>query len=255
MPMTESKKAQFGDTADLAKSSTSRISFNHSFGPLDSDVKSEPKIQAEYSWSAEVPSFQFKQEHTAHFHSEHRLDHLPLPMQHHIPVDSLEHSLAHNPGTSSKESDTPTQAGLNNRRNQGTKNVCEVGNTAALFSVQPESHLTDCHAIDPIQCSIWNSKNHCLQQNLFDDLQSSQRNLLAGTGSALRLWDDEFNDYSSQGDFYPPNAFLGNIEPFSFSNHELIADVPPNLYEALKFDSEYPIDPVEYPIDQGLYIA
>ncbi|KAL0327327.1 UNVERIFIED_CONTAM: Two-component response regulator ORR26 [Sesamum angustifolium] len=38
MPTSESKKALFGDTADLAKSSTSRISFNHSFGPLDSDV-------------------------------------------------------------------------------------------------------------------------------------------------------------------------------------------------------------------------
>ncbi|KAL0447207.1 UNVERIFIED_CONTAM: Two-component response regulator ORR26 [Sesamum latifolium] len=254
MPTTESKKALVGDTADLAKSSTSRISFNHSFGPLDSDVKSEPKIQAEYSWSTEVPSFQFKQEHTARFHSEHRFDHLPLPM-HNIQVDSLERSLAHNPGTSSKESDTPAQAGLNNRRNQGIKNVTEVENTAALFSVQPESHLTDCHAIDPIQSSMWNSKNHCLQQNLFDDLQSSQRNLLAGTGSALRLWGEEFNDYSSQGDFYPPNTLLGNIEPFGYSNHELIADVPPNLYESLKLGSEYLTDPVEYPIDQGLYIA
>ncbi|KAI3452631.1 hypothetical protein Pfo_009295 [Paulownia fortunei] len=259
MPMTESKKALFGDATDLAKNCASSISFDHSFGPLDSDVKSEPKIQVQYSWSAEVPSLQFKQEHKSHFHSEHRFDHLPVGM-HHIHVDSVEPSLAHNPGTSSKESDKPTQAGLKpsygKSRSQGIEKVTKVESSAALFSVQPESHLTDGHAINPIPSSMWNTKNHSLEQNLFGDLESSQRNLIVGTGSALRLWDEEFNDYSSQGDFCPTNAYLGNIESLGYSSQELIADVSPHLYDSLKFDSEYPSDPVEYPvIDQGLYIA
>ncbi|KAL7149200.1 hypothetical protein ABFS83_05G023700 [Erythranthe nasuta] len=68
--------------------------------------------------------------------------------------------------------------------------------------------------------------------------------------AAIRLWDEEFNDYSPQGDFYPPiNAYIG------YDNQELIDDVPPHLYDSLKFDSSVgPGESVEYHvIDQGLF--
>ncbi|KAH6801892.1 response regulator 11 [Perilla frutescens var. frutescens] len=288
MPITESKTAVPGEMSDLGKSSTSSISFEQSFGKHNSDVKSEPKIQVQYSWSAGVPPLQFNQENKPHggappvpfrpekkpqcgvpplqfkkenklvFSAEQRFDHLPLPM-HHIQVDSVETSL--NRGSESKASDKPMQAGMDtsyskNTRSQLSEKVTKVESTAALFSVQPESHLTDCHAIDPMPSSVWNTKNQSLDQNLFDDPESWHRNALVGTGSALRLWGEEFSEYSPQTDLYPPNPYLGTIDPFSYSNQELIADVHSHLYNSLKFNPEFPIDPVEYPvIDQGVYIA
>lgn len=246
MTITESKKPQ--DTTDLAKSSASRISFGHSFEPPDSDIKSEPKTQVQYSWSSEVASLQFNKEYKPHFRSEYLFD----PM-HHIQVSAVEPSLSHNPGTSSKESDKPAQVGTGtdgNSRSQGTRRETKVESRASLFSVQPESHLTDSgHTIDPIPYSLWNSKNDQNPNlNPFDDLESSHRNLIIGTGSALRLWDEEFNDYSSQGDFYPANAYIGNIESIGYNAaQELISDVPPHLYDVSS-------EPVEYPvIDQGLF--
>ncbi|PIN26394.1 hypothetical protein CDL12_00853 [Handroanthus impetiginosus] len=229
MPMTDSKKALFGDTNDLSKCSTSRIGFNHSFPPLDSDVKSKPPIRIQYSWSTEVPPLQFKQEPKPHFRSDQRSDHLPLPMQH---IDSVESSVPHNPGTS-KENDKPIS--------QGIGKVTKIDTTAGLFA-----------PIDLIPCAVLNTKNPNLEQDLFGNLESSQKNLFVGTGSALRLWDEEFNNYSSsQGDFYPPNAYLGNIESFTYGIPELFPDIPPYLY-----DSFNPNDVVEYPVmDQGLSIV
>lgn len=288
MPMTEPKTALPGEMNDLAKTSTASISFDHSFRPLNSDVKSEPKIQVQYSWRAGVPPLQFKPEHKPHggappvsfkqepkpqggvpplqfkndhklvFSTEQRFDHLPLLM-HHIQVDSVETSL--NCGTESKASDKPTHAGIDPlyskiTRSQPSEKVTIVESTAALFSVQPESHLTDCHAIDPMPSSTWNTKNLSLDQNLFADPEPWQRNVLLGTGSALRLWEEEFSGYSPQTDLYPPNPYLGTADSFSYSNQELITDVPSHLYDSLKFNPEFPIDPVEYPvIDQGVYIA
>lgn len=284
MPMTESKTALPLEMNDLAKSSSSSISFDHSFGPLNSDAISEPKIQVQYSWSAgapplqftkenkphagapqvpfkheqkahgRVPPLQFKKEQKTVFSAEQQFDQFPLPI-HHIQVDSVETSL--NRGKERKESDKPTQAGMEpsyskTSRSQHSEKVTKVESTAALFSVQPESHLTVCHTIDPIPSSIWNTKSQSLEQNLFDDPESWHRNTLVGTGSALRLWEEGFSQYSPQTDIYPPNPYLGTLDPFSFSNQDLIADVPSHLYDSLKF----PIDPVEYPvIDQGVYIA
>lgn len=266
MPMAESKAAERND---LSKSSTSSISFDHSFGQLNSDAKSEPDIQ--YSWSAGAPPLQFKHEQKPHagappaafkhekkqqgggapplqfkkeqqqtplFTAEHRFDHVPVAVHHR---------------TESKASDNPSPAATDppyskSKRSQPTEKATKVESTAALFCVQPESHLTDCHAIDPISSSIWSTKTQSLEQNLYHE--SWHRNALFGTGSAL------MSDYSSQTDLYPPNPYLGTIDPFSFNNQELITDVPSHLYDSLKFNPEFPIDPVEYPvIDQGVYIA
>ncbi|KAL8550671.1 hypothetical protein ACS0TY_009184 [Phlomoides rotata] len=220
--------AQLGDVTDPVN-----ISYDHSFG--DSDVKSEPKNQVQYSWRAGVAPPQFKNEQNPSLHSEHRFDTLPMSI-HHIQVSSAETSLAPNPGTSTKESDKPRF-----RTSKHIDKVTKVASTDALFSVPP----------DPNPNSVWNIKNNSLDQNLFDDLGSTQRNSIVGNGSALRLWDEQVLDHSSQVDFHPPNAY---VDPLGFSNQDLIADVPPHLYDLLRFDPEFPSDLVEYPaIDQGVF--
>ncbi|KAK6116571.1 hypothetical protein DH2020_049677 [Rehmannia glutinosa] len=138
--MTEPKKALFGDTTDLAKTGSSSISFDHSFGPSDS--KSESKIKPQFSWNAEVPSLQFKQEHKPHFQTEHKF----VPMHHHVHVDPV------HPGTSSRESDNRTQCSIG-------KVTKDENTPPALFTLQPESHL-----IDPLR--LWDEG--------FNDYPSSQ---------------------------------------------------------------------------------
>ncbi|KAG8383263.1 hypothetical protein BUALT_Bualt05G0166200 [Buddleja alternifolia] len=233
LPVSESKKSRFADSSDPQKSSSSRNSFDRSFGPFDSDVKSEPMMQSRYPWSTKLPS---KQEHKPCF----QFDHPPLPV-HRTQADSVGPNLPHNPGPSSIDSGKATRARVELSNGKSIEKVTKVESTAALFSFQPE--------IESISSSMWNTKNHISEQNLFD-----HRNLILGTGSTRKLWDEEFNSYSSQGEFYQPFSDLGNIGSLGYGNQELIADVPPHLYDPLNFDFEYPGDPVEYPvIDQGLF--
>lgn len=224
--LTEPKRgAQLGDATDTVK-----IGYDQSFGQLDSDVKSESKIQIQYAWRAGDPK--------PRFHSEHRFD-LPVSI-HHIQTSSAETSLAPNPGTSNKESE---KTGFISSKH--IDKVTKVASTDALFSVPP----------DPNPSSVWNIKNNGLDQNVFDDLGSTQRTSVVGNGSALRLWDEQVLNHCSQvGEFHPPNAYIESIDPLVYSNQEFIPDVPAHLYDLLRFDPEFPSDLVEYPaIDQGVF--
>ncbi|KAL2547161.1 Two-component response regulator ORR26 [Forsythia ovata] len=277
--MAEPKEALIGDVTDPQKRSNSRIGLNHSFAQIGADVKYEPKIPAQYSWT-EVPPVQFNQEHKPlfqsqswraevqpvqfkqeelkpHLQSENSFSHLPLA-RNHIQVDCTEPILSHHPIHSTNEKDKQADISPNciTSRSQGIRIVAPVESTAELFSVKPESHLTVCQEFEPIPCSIWNTKNHSLEHILLNDLDSSQRNLILGTGSGFRLWDEELQGYSPQGGFHPQNAGFENIESFAYNNHELIADVPPLLYDSLNFDYGNPSETMEYPVmDQGLFIA
>ncbi|XP_057811092.1 two-component response regulator ORR26-like isoform X2 [Salvia miltiorrhiza] len=243
MPIAEAKAA--AEVNDLAKSSTSSISFDHSFGQLSSDAKSEPNIQVQYSWSAGAPPLPFKHEQKppAAFKHEPKP---PLQFKKEQPLFIAEHHrFDHVPvavAVQSKPSDTPSPAATS-KRSQHSEKATKVESTAALFCLQPESHLADSHT------TIWNTKSSSQSlESLYDE--SWHRNALVGTGSPL------MSDYSSQSDLYPPNPCLGPIDPFSFNGQELFTDVHSHLYDSLKFNPEFPIDPVEYPvIDQGVYIA
>ncbi|KAK4485721.1 hypothetical protein RD792_008367 [Penstemon davidsonii] len=217
MPMTESKKALYGDVIDPPKTNTSGISFGHYLGP-----KSEAKIQNQYSWGPGVSLMQFKQGQNPHFQSGHMLDSV-------------------HPRPSIKE--PGIQGSYGKSRSQGIEQVTQV-----------QSHLTNSNSFGQIPCSMWGTKNHNLDQYMFDYLESSsQRNSIHGTGSssASRLWDEEFNSFSSRG----LNAINLLEESIGCSNQEFVPHVSPHLFDSLNLDCEYPCDPVEYPMmDQGLHI-
>ncbi|CAI9785104.1 unnamed protein product [Fraxinus pennsylvanica] len=276
--MAESKEELIGVITDPQKSSNSGTSLNHSFGQIGSDVRYEPKIPAQFSWtevppvqfkqepkphfqsqswSAEVRPVQFKQELKPHFQSENSFSHLPL-CRNHIQVDCTEPILSHHPIPSTNEKDkrADIRPNCSKSRSKGIGIVNPVESKAELFSVQSKSHLPVCQEYEPIPCSIWNTKNHSLEQILLNDIDSSQRSLILGTGSGFRLWDEELQGYSPQGDFHPQNAGFENIESFAYSNQELIADIPPLLYDSWNFDFGNPSEATEYPVmDQGLFIA
>ncbi|KAK4429733.1 Two-component response regulator ORR26 [Sesamum alatum] len=235
----EAKTALSTDMTGPALSSNPRISSSHSFGPLHSEVRSAPKIDTQYSWSGGVPSFQFKQEIRPHFQSEQLFDHLPLPMPQ-LQADCV----SHNSTCSSKETDKPIEPNINLYYAQNRSHV-KVENTAALFSVQPE----------PFPCSVWSTTNQGLEQNLYDNVECPEKNLIAGMGSSLRLWDEECISY--QGDFSPLDAGgLVHIESVDCSNQGgLIADAP-NFHNSVNFECDYHSDQMGYPvIDQGLFIT
>ncbi|CAI9756345.1 unnamed protein product [Fraxinus pennsylvanica] len=276
--MAEPKEALIGDITDPQKCSNSRTGLNHSFRQIGLDVKCEPTIPTQYSWtevppvqfkqehkphfqsqswSSEVRPVQFKQEHKPHFQSESSFSHLPLA-RNHIQVDCTEPILSHHPMPSTNEKDKRADIGPNciKSRSQGIGIVTPVESTAELFSVQPKSHLTHCQEFQLIPSSMWNTKNHSLEHILLNDVDSSQRNLILGTGSSFRLWDEELQGYSPRGDFHPQNAGFENIESFAYSNQEIIDDVPPLLYDSLNFDYGNASETMEYPvIEQGLFIA
>lgn len=94
----ESKAPLPGEKSDLAKSSTSSISFDHSFTQLNSDAKSEPH----FSWTSGAPPHHFKREQKPKGKAP------PFPFK-------KEHA-----------------------RSQHNEKVTKVESTAALFCVQPE---------------------------------------------------------------------------------------------------------------------
>ncbi|KAL0364267.1 UNVERIFIED_CONTAM: Two-component response regulator ORR26 [Sesamum angustifolium] len=233
---TEPKTALSADMTGTPLSSNLRISSNHSFLPLNSEVRSESKIDAQYSWSGGVSSFQFKQEIRPHFQSEQLFDHLPLPMPQ-LQADCV----SQNSTSSSKEMDKPIEPNINLYYAQNRSHV-KVENTAALFSVQPE----------PFPCSVWSTTNHSLEQNLYDNVETSQKNLIAGIGS-VRLWDEEFISY--QSDFSPLDPGLVNTVSIDSSNQGLIADAP-NFHNSVNSECDYHSDQMGYPvIDQGLFMT
>lgn len=151
---------------DLAKSSTSSISFDHSFTQLNSDAKSEPPkiVQPHFSWSSGAPPLQLKHE------QKPKGEALP-------PLFKKEQT-----------------------RSQHNEKVTKVESTAALFCVQPEIEPI------PTSTWNNTKGHHTIEQNPFQDTETWHRNALFGTGSTPRLWEEEYNDdYSSQPDLiYPP---------------------------------------------------
>lgn len=215
-------------------------SLQYSTGPLSSSLESEPaKIQLPYPVQ--------------------KLDHEPKPF-----IQTQDHRF------DNEEADKQIQVVRfdpcsGNSMSQGlieSKPTTKVETTASLFSVQPESHACgDFHAAqEEIPCTVWNSRSH---GNLFSDVKPSHGSLTVEeteTGSAaLRLWNEEFDAYSSQQmGFYPNIADLGNMEPMgNYSNQELFTTTENMLYPtSWSLDCDYSTETVEYPImDQGLFIA
>ncbi|KAK3013126.1 hypothetical protein RJ639_008549 [Escallonia herrerae] len=255
LPMTE-KRAQVGNTSETRKANSS--SLNHSFGSLERDARYpafDSTVQTQYSWGEEVPKVQFGQEHKPHLRSENDFNHLPLlqvnnpqpsPSTELIPLYKERYKPAHVEVSSSH---------LTKCRNQNVRQETLMGNAFGSFSVQPDIHTTNFKPSEPIASPIWSNGTCGLDQISVTDLESAQGNLILGRGSAFASLNDDLHTFL-QGDCSSTNLGLQNKELLQCTDTELIAEVSPYLYDALRFDYECSSDSNLYPvIDQGLFIA
>ncbi|KAL7241161.1 hypothetical protein ACSBR2_006728 [Camellia fascicularis] len=243
-PLTEPKKAPIRDIPDPPKTSSSRVELNHSFQPLEPDIKYIPfdsTIPTQYSWS-EVPKIQFKQEHKAHLQLENGCNHLPLP-----PSIS--------PRPFNKEREKPTcvevKPSYANCKRQQIRQAGPTRSAADLFPVQSESHMTSFHTSEPIATTTLRLKNQGLNQIFINDLESAQKNLILGSCSCFGSLDEDGLACLLQGDCYTTmNVGIEDRESVPF------AETPAYLFDAHRFEHEYPWESMEYPvIDQGLFIV
>lgn len=200
----EGENVVFGDSAD--NHSMSYINHHqHQHQPFelkDVAVKSESTLLAHYTWSGGAPpSFPPSHGFMPHFQTGHPYDHFPL--------------VSHNPG---------------HLYSKNRSYAIGAGNTTAFASNPQHSLLTHSQPYEPV-----------LEQNLLNDMESSFKNFILGTGSAEAAAAAELNGYSSAADdMYLQNPHFGNIEPLDFINQEaLMADVQPGVYDSQNFVDEY----------------
>ncbi|KAA8533256.1 hypothetical protein F0562_033211 [Nyssa sinensis] len=91
-------------------------------------------------------------------------------------------------------------------------------------------------------------KNHGLNRTFINDPESSQRNLNLGSAAAFASLDEGLRAYLVQGDCYTMNRGLQNKEFLDYNGSELVTEAPVHLYDALRFDYEYPCDLMDYPV-------
>ncbi|KAH6823234.1 response regulator 11 [Perilla frutescens var. hirtella] len=232
LSLPEAEKVLFGDVvaANAAPiSSSSRIAYNQQ-QPFELQVKSESKIQAHYTWSGGgAPSPQFKQEHIKpHF----QFDHFPL-----VPHGR-------------READhQPMEPNINHFYSKNRSYAIGTENTAtpALLNIPQQSHFTHCHTFEDQQ-----------QSHVHNNLESSFKNMIVGTGSAHRLRDVELSRYShAAGDICLPTPHLVNMEPFGCSSgqEELVGDARPEMYDSPNFEDEYGNAMECYVTSQGMYFG
>ncbi|KAF5931210.1 hypothetical protein HYC85_032083 [Camellia sinensis] len=244
LPLIEPNKAPIHDIPDPPKICSSRVELNHLFRPLEPDIKYIPfdsTIPTQYSWS-EVPEIRFKQEHKAHLQLKNGFNHLPLPP-----------SISPRPFNKEREKTARVEVkpSYADCKRQQIRQAGPTRSAANLLPVQSESHMTSFHTSEPIATTTLSLKNHGLNQIFINDLESAQKNLILGSCSGFGSLDEDGLACLLQGDCHTTmNVGIENRESVPF------AETPAYLFDAQRFDHEYPWESVEYPvIDQGLFIV
>lgn len=225
LPTIEPKKVLTGFAATKShKASSSNIGISHSFGSTQYSTH-DSVLSTQYSWNEGFTEIQFKQERTPQFQVENGFADLGLPtLQQHNqlslqPVQSIANGLF------SKERDKQAKS------SSGTKS------SFGSYSVPAQNLMPSFQPPDPVTSSTWSLRDdHSLEQTSINNPELSAFLLEGQHCSSTNL------DMQNKG---VPEC----------NDPEFIAEVPSNLYDALRFDYEYP-DSLEYPvIDQGLFIV
>ncbi|KAJ8569676.1 hypothetical protein K7X08_006253 [Anisodus acutangulus] len=242
-----------GDNFD-SQTAGSKIGLNDSLGLVNTDVKSA-KVPTPYCSTGEAPQTQYKQDFKPHFQSANGLSHQPLPVvSHQIPVDLTQPTCFLNHVPSREERDrhpeTENKPSFFKSKSEGVGKFSPIHSTVNLF--QPVSHQqTNFHTLEQMPRTTWSDTSH----NVVNCPQSSTGNLTGSGSIVASLGEDMYGAYI-QGECFLANNGLRNIEQFDYNDPQPISGVPTCLYDTLKFDYEYPIDPLEgIVMDQGLFIV
>ncbi|KAJ9563890.1 hypothetical protein OSB04_009050 [Centaurea solstitialis] len=224
----EPKKVLTGFAAKSHKASCSNVGMSHSFGSTQYSTYNSV-LPTQYSWNEGFTEIQFKQERNPQFQVENGFADLGLPpLQQHNQLNLQPLQPIAN-GLFGKERDKQAKSSSGTKSSFGSYSLPSQN---LMPSFQPPD--PSFQPPDPVTSSTWSLK---------DDQQTSTDNL-------------ELTAFLLQGQNCPStNLDMQNKGMLEDNDPGFIAEVPPNLYDALRFDYEFP-DSLEYPvIDQGLFIV
>ncbi|XP_030496488.2 two-component response regulator ARR11 [Cannabis sativa] len=254
-PVVEAK-APAVSLSDSHKNNSSKMSFNHSFVPLESEVNFaafESGIPAKYSW-CEVSEIQFGQEHKPLIHLENGFTKLPLPdslhQVHAEPVQSNP-SISSKPSSAEKALSGPVESKAPYPE-YGSNEVSHISPNISTISTLPltsKSQMVNHQAFEPIYTSSSTLTTQGSNLCSTTDLESVQRNLTFASGSSLATFDEDLQ-VLFQGDCFGEE--VRNVEFSDYVDPWPMNEVPAHLYDSLRFGYENSYDPEYAIIDQSL---
>lgn len=250
------KGALVSDSHEIQKAaSSSGVGLNYGFGT--------PELDAKYTTFSSVlpPQFSWNREHKPQIELNNVFNHLSLPNRRDQIQANQKTFLANYPTTFNKERDKLTYIKVKPPQgikcsSQSIRQQIPGENAFGLNPVQFECPTTTFDPSEPLTRNAWSSKNQVIDHALVNDLDSLNGNLIFGKSSALSTLNDNFPACLLQEDCSPTYFELQNSDFSDCNNPGLLSEPSIYLYDSLKFDYEYPYDPIEYPVmDQGLFIA
>lgn len=249
------KGAPVSDAHEIQKAtSSSGVGPQYSFGT--------PELDAKYMTLSSIlpPQFSWNQERKPQIEKNNVFSHLSLPDLHdHIQINQKTF-LPNYPTPFNKERDKLTHIKVmpphgTECSNQNIRQQMPGENAFGLNPVQSGCSTKTFNTSEPTTRSAWSSKDQVIDHILVHDLDSNG-NLILGKSSAFTSLNENFPTCLLQEDCSPTFFELQNSEFSDSNNPGLLIEPSMYLYDSLKFDYEYPCDPIEYPVmDQGLFIA
>ncbi|KAG9147276.1 hypothetical protein Leryth_018014 [Lithospermum erythrorhizon] len=244
-PVADQMKDLMGDYSDCKKRSNQCLSSGYSFRLPNSDVKLADSVPSHYLWTAEYQQIERKQESRFHLHIDNKFNHLP-PKKPKIRQNEQINTMPVSPYFSHSIADFEVQ---------GIREVPQA--ESDLYTIQSESQLIGSQQFEQTFKSVWSSKNgrSSADHINLDGLEFAPRNIRLARESVFSSEGKESLNNVLQGVHQPMTVGINNGESFDCIDPELLARETP-LYESLKFDYEYPLDSMEYPVvDQSLFIV
>ena len=243
------------DAHEIQKAtSSSGVGLHYSFGTPDLDTK-----YTTFS-SALPPQFSWNREHKPQIDPNNVFNHLSLPDLDQVQVNQKTF-LPSYPTPFNKERDKLTHIKAMPPRateciSLNIRQQMPGENTFGLNPVQSECSTTAFNPSESITRTAWSSKDQVLDHISVSDLDSFNGNLILGKNSALTSLNENFPPCLLPEDCSPTYFEMQNSDFSDSNNPGLLLEPSMYLYDSLKFDYEYPCDPIEYPVmDQGLFIA
>ncbi|XP_059448378.1 two-component response regulator ARR11 isoform X1 [Corylus avellana] len=257
--VSETKRTLTADLPDPQDMRT-QMSFDHSFGSLDSEVNFAA-IPAPYSWS-KAPENQFKEEHKPLLQLEDGFSQLPPSGIHnHIQIDDpLQSASSITSGLSMTGREICGPEKIKPLYPQYSSNHMSIlspkESAFDSFPVQSKSQMVKHQSFEPISTAISSMKPQGFNLSCITDFESCQRNLISATDSTFEPFNEDLTVCWLEGDCHSMNFGLPNVEFTDYIDPGFIAEFPIYLCDTLTSDTECPFDPPEYSIvDQGLFLS
>ncbi|XP_022131415.1 two-component response regulator ARR11 isoform X2 [Momordica charantia] len=223
---SEPKRPAARSVPEPIKTRSTQMKFNNSFESEGKFAAFDPNNRTCYPW-VEAPEIQFKQESKPLVHLERDFSQFPPKVSpHQVQIDQLQSISSISSGRSATEKDIASSIESKSKSFNGMNDQFKpISTTTTPLGMTDQNFNLSCNS----------------------DL---------GSGLPKTTFDEDLQIYLLQDVCYPKNLEDQIIEFPDYGDPGIFTDVPPHLYDALRYGYEYSYDPTEYPvIDEGLFIA